>query len=198
MFTGIIKTVGEIEHIDHHGDVLQIRIHPGEIDWREEVALGDSIAVNGVCLTVMAIDDNRFSFEVSGETLVCTHGLDSVGNRVNLERALRLSDRLDGHLVSGHVDGIGIVKEFSQQEDRCRLVIQAPDTLLKYIAPKGSITVDGVSLTINRAEENSFEVNLVPYTLQHTNFSYLKPGDKVNLETDMIARYVDRLLNHAG
>lgn len=197
MFTGIVEAVGKIEHIDRGEDVLQISIHPGEIDWRE-VALGDSIAVNGVCLTVMVIDDNQFSFEVSGETLACTHGLDSIGNWVNLERALRLSDRLDGHLVSGHVDGVGIVKEISQQEDRCRLVIQVPETLLKYIAPKGSITVDGVSLTINRVEENIFEVNLVPYTLQHTNFSFLKPGEKVNLETDMIARYVDRLLTHAG
>jgi len=197
MFTGIVKTVGKIEHIDYREDVLQIRIHPGEIDWRE-VALGDSIAVNGVCLTVMAIDDNRLSFEVSGETLACTNGLDRVGNRVNLEQALRLSDRLDGHLVSGHVDGVGTVKEISQHEDRCQLVIQAPDALLKYIAAKGSITVDGVSLTINRVEENVFEVNLVPYTLQHTNFAFLKPGEKVNLETDMIARYVARLLNHAG
>lgn len=197
MFTGIVKTVGNIEHIDQCEGILRIRIHPGAIDWRE-VAVGDSIAVNGICLTVMTIDDNKFLFEVSGETLACTHGLDKVGNQVNLEPALRLSDRLDGHLVSGHVDGVGTVQEISQQKDRCGVVIQTPDALLKYIAPKGSITVDGVSLTVNRVEGNSFEVNLVPYTLQHTNFSFLKPGGKVNLETDMIARYVARLLNHAG
>lgn len=193
MFTGIIETVGKIEHIEHAHDILRICIHPSEVDWRE-VALGDSIAVNGVCLTVMAIDDNRFSFEVSGETLACTHGLDKVGNPVNLEQALRLSGRLDGHLVSGHVDGIGVVKEIHQQEDRCRLAVQAPDALLPYIAPKGSITVDGVSLTVNQVEGNVFEVNLVPYTLAHTNFNFLTSGNKVNLETDMIARYVARLL----
>ncbi len=200
MFTGIIETVGKIEHIEHARDILQIRIHPGEVDWRE-VALGDSIAVNGICLTVMAINDNQFSFEVSGETLACTHGLDKVGGWVNLEQALRLSDRLDGHLVSGHIDGTGVVTEIHQQEDRCRLVIQAPDALLQYIAPKGSITVDGVSLTVNRVEGGFFEVNLVPYTLAHTNFNFLKSGNKVNLETDMIARYVARLLannNQAG
>lgn len=197
MFTGIVKTVGRIEHIDHHGDILQIHVHPGEIDW-QEVSLGDSIAVNGACLTVVAIDDNLLSFEISGETLACTHGLDRIGNRVNLERALRLSDRLDGHLVSGHVDGVGTVEEISQHGDRCRLRIRAPETLLKLIAPKGSITVDGVSLTVNQVEGDVFEVNLVPYTLQHTNFGFLQPGQRVNLETDMIARYVARLSNHAG
>ncbi|MDT8364285.1 MAG: riboflavin synthase [Nitrosomonas sp.] len=197
MFTGIVETVGKIERVDRNEDILRISIHPGEIDWREVVS-GDSIAVNGVCLTVMAIDNDKLSFEVSGETLACTHGLDVAGNLVNLEQALRLSDRLDGHLVSGHVDGVGTVKAFSQQEDCCRLAIQAPDALLGYIAPKGSITVDGVSLTVNRMEGSIFEVNLVPYTLQHTNLNFLQQDRKVNLETDMIARYVARLLTYAG
>jgi riboflavin synthase len=194
MFTGIVEAVGKIIFVNSDGDAMRVYIDPGEMEL-VDVSIGDSIAVNGACLTVTVIEEKSFAVDVSGETLNCTYGLNISGNAVNLEKALRLSDRLDGHLVSGHVDGVGEVSQFRQSGDRCLLMIRPPVPLLKYIAPKGSITVDGVSLTVNRAEDHDFEVNLIPHTLINTNFKYLEQGDKVNIEIDIVARYVARLLS---
>ncbi|MGG7055755.1 riboflavin synthase [Nitrosomonas sp. ANs5] len=196
MFTGIVEAVGRIKSVDAGGDALRIHIDPGGMDL-SDVAIGDSIAVNGACLTVTALENNSFAVDISGETLNCTCGLNLSDNPVNLEKALRLSDRLDGHLVSGHVDGVAEVTQFRQAGDRCLLAIHAPEALLQYIAPKGSVTVDGVSLTVNQVIDHSFEVNLIPHTLHNTNFKYLEQGKKVNLEIDIVARYVARLLNRA-
>lgn len=196
MFTGIVEAVGRIKSVDAGGDTLRVHIDPGGMDL-SDVAIGDSIAVNGACLTVAALENNSFAADISGETLNCTCGLSLFDNPVNLEKALQFSDRLDGHLVSGHVDGVAEVVQFRQVGDRCLLAIQAPEALLKYIAPKGSVTVDGVSLTVNQVTGLSFEVNLIPHTLQNTNFKYLEQGKKVNLEIDIVARYVARLLNQA-
>lgn len=196
MFTGIIEAVGRIQRICPKKDAVRIYIDPGKLDL-SDVAVGDSIAVNGVCLTVTALEEDCFTVDVSGETLSCTYGLDIPNNLLNLEKALRFSDRLDGHLVSGHVEGVGEVIQFTQTGDRCLLAIQPPPQLFKYIIPKGSITVDGVSLTVNQVMSGQIEINLIPYTLANTTFKQFKPGRKVNLETDMIAKYVARLLEQA-
>ena len=160
----------------------------------DDVQLGDSIAVNGVCLTVVEKEANAFTVDVSRETLNCTAGVDQQGARVNLEKALRLSDRLGGHLVSGHVDGVGEVVSFTDLGESWRLAIQAPQALAKYIAAKGSITVNGVSLTVNRVTGMAFEVNLIPHTLAVTTLGELRAGSRVNLEIDLIARYVERMM----
>lgn len=194
MFTGIIEAVGEIKHITALEDGLCLRISPGLLDLGD-VRIGDSIAANGVCLTVTNLVNGTFSVDVSRETLNCTQGLDKAGGRVNLEKALRLSDRLGGHLVSGHVDGIGEVVEFKPAGESYLLVIKAPGALSKYIAKKGSITVNGVSLTVNGIVGDEFEVNLIRHTLEMTTLCDLKAGTKVNLEADMVARYVERLMN---
>lgn len=194
MFTGIIESVGEIKHIATLEQGLRLSIAAGGLDLNE-VRIGDSIAVNGICLTVVSRGPGEFSVEVSRETLDCTQGLDSPGE-VNLEKALRLSDRLGGHLVSGHVDGVGKVVKF-EAAGECRLLtVRSPHALAKYIAQKGSITVNGVSLTVNRVEGDDFDINLIPHTLEMTNLKSLQPGDRVNLEVDLIARYVERMLNH--
>ncbi|HWS14185.1 MAG TPA: riboflavin synthase, partial [Rhodocyclaceae bacterium] len=157
------------------------------------VALGDSIAVSGVCLTVISRESDHFAVDVSRETLDCTVGLDAPGE-VNLEKALRLSDRLGGHLVSGHVDGVGEVAKFEPVGESYELVIRAPQSLAKYIARKGSVTVDGVSLTVNRVDGAEFSINLIPHTLSVTTLRRLAPGARVNLEVDLVARYVERML----
>jgi len=193
MFTGIVEAVGRVRRVCPKEDVIRLYVDPGKLDLAD-VAIGDSIAVNGICLTVTAFEEGCFTVDVSGETLSCTYGLDIPDNPLNLEKALRFSDRLDGHLVSGHVEGVGEVVQFAQLGDRCLLVIQPPPQLLKYIIPKGSITVDGVSLTVNRVTSGQVEINLIPHTLANTTFKQFKPGRKVNLETDMIAKYVARLL----
>lgn len=193
MFTGIIQAVGELKRIASQGGGLRLDIAPGVLDLRD-VNTGDSIAVNGVCLTVTTLADGTFSVDVSRETLSCTIGLDRRSGRVNLEKAMRLSDRLGGHLVSGHVDGIGEVVTFKPDGESYRLAIKAPASLLKYIAKKGSITVNGVSLTVNAVAGDKFEVNLIPHTLAVTTLSALEAGAKVNLEVDMLARYVERLI----
>jgi len=193
MFTGIIEAVGEIKRIIPLEKGISLRIASPGLDL-SDINIGDSIAVNGVCLTVTALANEEFSVDVSRESLNCVQGLDIQGGRVNLEKALRLSDRLDGHLVSGHVDGVGETVKFEQAGESYLLAIKAPNPLLKYIARKGSVTVNGVSLTVNRLAGDEFEVNLIPHTLAVTTLADLKTGVKVNLEVDMLARYVERLM----
>ena len=193
MFTGIIEAVGEIKQIIPKNNALSLQIAPGKLDM-SDVKIGDSIAVNGVCLTVTDLGNAFFSVDVSEETLSCTHGLTQIGNYVNLEKAMRLSDRLGGHLVSGHVDGVGEVTTFEQLGENYLLAIKSPAHLLKYITTKGSITVNGVSLTVNRIHGDILEINLIPHTLIETNLKHLKQGEQINLESDMLARYVARLM----
>jgi riboflavin synthase len=196
MFSGIIAAVGRITELTPRNDgtpTVRLAIDAGRLDL-DDVAQGDSIACNGVCLTVVDRQDNRFFVDVSPETLSCTVGLDAPGP-VNLEKALRLADRLGGHLVSGHVDGIGKVLRFDPVGDNRLLEIRAPEVLAKYIARKGSITVNGVSLTTNTVNGARFTINLIPHTLEATTLGRLKPGGHANLEIDLIARYVERMLN---
>lgn len=191
MFTGIVAAVGRIEKIDPAAGGVRLHIATGALDMGD-VQLGDSIAVNGVCLTVVAFDNNFFDAEVSQASLAVVAGFHA-GAAVNLEKALRLADRLGGHLMSGHVDGTGTVAQFEAVGDNRRLVIEAPAAIARYIARKGSIAVDGVSLTVNAVKGNAFEVNLIAHTLGATTLQQLKPGVRVNLEVDMLARYVERL-----
>jgi riboflavin synthase len=193
MFAGIVAAVGRIAHARGHGDGVRIRIEAGGLPM-DDVKVGDSIAVQGVCLTVVALDAKGFEADVSKATLAVTHGL-AEGREVNLERSLRLGDRVDGHLVSGHVDGVGRVAEVEELGGSARVVIEAPESLARYIAPKGSIAVDGVSLTVNAVDGSRFEVNLIPHTRAVTAFRTLARDGKVNLEVDMLARYVERALN---
>lgn len=193
MFSGIIADVGRIINtVDREGG-LRLTIDTNTLGL-EDVLLGDSIAVNGVCLTVVALDGYVFIVDVSRETLDCTVGLDALGAAVNLEKALRLSDRLGGHMVSGHVDGVGYVVACEDLGESWKLTLRAPQVLAKFIAPKGSITVNGVSLTINQVNGNEFALNLIPHTLEMTNLNAIAAGENVNLEVDMIARYVERML----
>lgn len=197
MFTGIIQTLGHISHIEARGGDLRLIIVAPGLDY-SDVKLGDSIAVNGVCLTAVELGRDSFTVDVSRESLNCTVGLDGVGREVNLEKALRLADRLGGHLVSGHVDGVGQVLSFEPVDDCFELVIRAPQALAKYISAKGSITVNGVSLTTNRVEGADFSINLIPHTLEQTTLKHLKAESPVNLEVDLIARYVERMLGNRG
>lgn len=191
MFTGIIQSVGAITQAAPAGTDIQLAIATQQLDM-SDVQLGDSIAVNGVCLTVVKLDDAHFEAHVSHETLSVTVGLNKA-HPVNLEKALRLSDRLGGHLVSGHVDGVGEVVNFEQLGDCWRLDIRAPHAISKYIAVKGSICVDGVSLTVNTVARDEFSINLIPHTLENTTLRLLSAGSRVNLEIDQIARYVERM-----
>jgi len=195
MFTGIVAATGRIHRIQPLADGLRLSIDPGGLDM-SDVAVGDSIACNGVCLTVVERGGGQFTVDVSRETLNCTVGLDAVGE-LNLEKALRLADRLGGHLVSGHVDGVGEVVKFAPVGESHELVIRAPKALARYIARKGSIAVDGVSLTTNRVADVAggaeFSINLIPHTVEVTTLRRLKPGSRVNLEIDLIARYVERI-----
>jgi len=178
MFTGIVQAVGKIV------SVKPFVLDAGKLPLAD-VKVGDSICVQGACLTVTKKRGKRLSFDVSQETLECTSGLDRVGP-VNLEKALRLADRLGGHLVTGHVDGVGLVT----QAKGSVYTFRAPKAVAKYVAPKGSICIDGVSLTVNRVKGAEFEVNLIPHTLKVTTLSRLNPGTEVNLEADLVARYV--------
>lgn len=193
MFSGIIAALGRIEQITPRDAGCRLTIDAGRLDLGD-VQLGDSIACNGVCLTVVALDAPRFAVDVSPETLNCTVGLDVPGGEINLEKALRLADRLGGHLVSGHVDGVGEVLRFDPVGDNRLLEIRAPAELARYIARKGSITVNGTSLTTNTALGEVFTINLIPHTLEQTTLKHLQPGSRVNLEVDLIARYCERLL----
>jgi riboflavin synthase len=192
MFTGIVQAVGTIESVTPLEEGLRLAVDAGAIG-RGGVALGDSICVQGACLTVVAIDGARLAFDVSRETLACTVGLDRPGP-VNLEASLALGDKLGGHLVTGHVDGLGEVLAFEPVGESRRLRLRVPKALARYVARKGSITIDGVSLTVNRVEDDVFEVNLIPHTLAVTTLSRLAVGAKVNLEVDLIARYVERMV----
>lgn len=192
MFTGIVTAIGRIASARPHGDGLRLRIDaPGF--GMEDVALGDSIALQGVCHTVVAKDAGGFEVDTSAATLAVTTGLDE-GREVNLEKSLTLADRLGGHLVSGHVDGVGSVVAFEDLGGSWRLEVEMPRELRRYVARKGSIAVDGVSLTVNAVAGSRFEVNIIPHTRAVTTLRRLAPGSPVNLEVDMTARYLERLV----
>ncbi len=191
MFTGIIQSVGAITQATPVGADMHLTIATQQLDM-SDVQLGDSIAVNGACLTVVNLTASQFEAHVSKETLSVTEGLQHT-HPVNLEKALRLSDRLGGHLVSGHVDGVGEVVRFESLGECWRLDIRAPHAISKYIAIKGSICVDGVSLTVNTVTGDEFSINLIPHTLENTTLKLLNVGNRVNLEVDQIARYVERM-----
>ena len=195
MFTGIVQAVGRIAATERKGDGLRIALDIGMHD-ATDVAVGDSIAVNGCCLTIVEVNGSTLTFDVSAETLACTTGLDRVGD-VNVEMALRLADRLGGHLMTGHVDGVGTVIAFEAVAGDAggswRLEVEAPAELAKFIAAKGSIAVHGVSLTVNGVAGSRFHVNLIPHTLAVTTLRALAAGANVNLEVDLVARYVARL-----
>jgi riboflavin synthase len=195
MFTGIIQSIGRIEAVTGQGVDVKLSIAAQDLDL-SDVQLGDSIAVNGVCLTATHLTATHFEVHVSRETLSVTVGLANE-NKVNLEKALRLSDRLGGHLVSGHVDDVGEVTQFEQVGDCWLLAIRAPHALAKYIAKKGSICINGVSLTVNSIADDIFCINIIPHTLTNTNLSELSVGVRVNIEIDQIARYVERMTEWA-
>ena len=194
MFTGIIQSIGEIATIEPKGDDARVRVLTNKLDLAD-VQLGDSIAVNGVCLTAVELPGDGFWADVSGETLSCTTFKSlTVGEKANLEKALTPTTRLGGHLVSGHVDGIGKVVERFNDGRSVRFHIQTPNEMAKYIAEKGSVCVDGISLTVNAVKGAVFELNIVPHTLQETTMGQFRVGTEVNLEVDIIARYLERLI----
>lgn len=195
MFTGLIEGVGRIAALEPLGGDMRLRVAAGTLPF-DGVQMGESIAVSGVCLTVVGFDVDSFAADASTETLsLTTLGGLAVGDAVNLERAMRPTDRLGGHLVSGHVDGVGRVLSIHDDARAQRWRFSAPASLSKYIATKGSICVDGVSLTVNAVDDEGFEVALIPHTVAHTAFSATRIGDVVNLEVDLVARYVERLLS---
>lgn len=198
MFTGIVEATGKIATVQPlEGEGLRVMVVSEHFPLTD-VAIGDSIAVSGACMTVVAKTERSFKFDISAESLRCTVGLDDPGREVNLEKAMRFGDRIGGHLVSGHVDGLGEVMKFQQVGESWQLVVQAEKSLAKYVAIKGSIVIDGVSLTTNQVKDVQdrciFSVNLIPHTVEVTTLKHLKVGDKVNLEIDLIARYLERML----
>ena len=194
MFTGLIQGVGRLRALEPRGGDVRIHIDAGSLPFTD-VAMGESIAVNGVCLTVVAFDARSFAADASTETLALTTlGALREGQPLNLERALQAQDRLGGHLVSGHVDGVGRVLDVHEDARAQRWRFSVPKALAKYVAKKGSICVDGVSLTVNAVDAESFDVALIPHTVSHTAFAETRVGDAVNLEIDLVARYVERLL----
>ena len=204
MFTGIITGVGRIAAVHDlgrsldHGKRLEISTPAHYLD---DVGLGDSIALNGACMTVTSFNttQNLFTIDISAESLAKTAGLDHIGTVLNLEKARRANDRLGGHIVSGHVDGMGVVSQFEQIGESWLLQVMAPLSLAKYLAYKGSITVNGVSLTVNRFEDSPegclVSINLIPHTIENTALGHLKDGSQVNLEIDTVARYVERMIS---
>jgi riboflavin synthase len=193
MFTGLVEGVGVIVGLTPMAEGLRLAVKTSFP--AAELALGESVAVGGACLTVVVLESPRAVFEVSPETLACTtFPLKKVGDRVNLERALKIGDRLGGHLVTGHVDGVGVVQELRPGPAHVQIKFQLPAALSRYVIDKGSIAVDGVSLTVNVVTGNSFTVNVIPHTAKETTLAALKRGDRVNLETDIIGKYVARLL----
>lgn len=195
MFTGIVQAIGKIRALTPQAGDVRLEIDAAGLP-PDRIQIGDSIAVNGCCLTVIAKSDNCFSADASSETLTLTTlGSLSAGSPVNLEPSLTLAAPLGGHLVVGHVDGVGVVQSRREDARSVRFDIEAPMELAHYIARKGSICVDGVSLTVNAVEANRFEVNIIPHTLEHTNMHDYRTGTRVNLEVDLIARYLERLLS---
>ncbi|HKE48470.1 MAG TPA: riboflavin synthase [Rhodanobacteraceae bacterium] len=193
MFTGIVQAVGRIAAIEHRDGNVRLDIDAAALGLND-VGIGDSIAVGGVCLTVATLDGARFGADVSGETLArTTLGALAAGDPVNLEKSLRLADRLGGHLVSGHVDGVGRVVKVENDGAAQRWTFSTPPSLARYIAVKGSVAIDGTSLTVNEVDGDTFGITLIPHTLAVTTFGARKPGDAVNLEVDLVARYVERL-----
>jgi riboflavin synthase len=195
MFTGIIQSVGKIQELTRRGPDIRMGIASGKLDL-SAVNLGDSIAVGGVCLTATDLHPDGFAADVSAETLRCTtFAALRTGDAVNLEKSLTMATPLGGHLVSGHVDGVAEVKSRGEVGQSLRLVIEAPSSLARYIAAKGSICIDGVSLTVNDVQNATFEVNIVPHTLRETTLGSLAAGTRVNVEVDLMARYAERLLS---
>ncbi len=198
MFTGIVQAIGKVREPEKLGNGVRLTIWAPTLGL-EDVAIGDSIAVNGACMTVVdKTDKDEFKIEVSAESLSKTTGLDTFGE-VNLEKAMRLGDRFDGHMVSGHVDGVGVVESMEKIAESYKLVIRAPRVLSQYLAYKGSITVNGVSLTINSVEDTAMDtlisINLIPHTIEVTTLKHLKAQSEVNLEIDTIARYIERMMS---
>ena len=194
MFTGIISAIGELAELEPRGGDARLSINAGDLSM-SDVQLGDSIACNGTCLTAVELTENGFVADVSVETLtLTTTGSLKPGNRINLEKAMQASDCFGGHIVSGHVDGIGEVVSLHEDARSWRFRIRAPRELAKYVAHKGSITVDGTSLTVNHVDGAEFELNIVPHTMTHTIMGDYQVGSKVNLEVDLVARYLERLL----
>lgn len=193
MFTGIIEAVGTVESVLPSGATAAVRIASGGLDL-DDVAIGDSIAVNGVCLTVKELSGKSIDFDVSAETLEVTSGF-RAGDRVNLEKSLRLDARIGGHLVSGHVDAVGDIDEIVEYDGNRVMSVRFPESLARFFARKGSVSVNGVSLTLNAVDRGRFTVNLIPHTLAVTNLGDLGKGSQVNLEIDLVARYVERMLS---
>lgn len=194
MFTGIIETVGKLAAITPKGDDISITVNSGKLDM-SDVKLGDSIATNGVCLTVVAMTENSYTADLSLETLKMTGFTDyQVGDKVNLEKAMLPTTRFGGHIVSGHVDGVGTIVERNQVGRSVEFWVELPEDLDKYVAHKGSITVDGISLTVNELRKSAFKLTIVPHTSDETTINNFQVGTKVNLEVDVLARYMERLL----
>ncbi len=194
MFTGIIESKGTIRSIEDLNGDRRITIDTDDLDT-DDISIGDSIAVNGVCITVVKLEDNAFSADLSSETLSCTSFSNlKAGRRVNLEKAMQLGDRLHGHIVSGHVDAVGRIKSREEEARSVRFTIELPVSLLRYVSRKGSVCIDGVSLTVNEKYSHGFMVNIIPHTLEQTIFPDYVPGDSVNIEVDLIARYLESLL----
>jgi riboflavin synthase len=194
MFTGIITAIGKVEALQAQGGDILLKVNSQDLDL-SDVKLGDSIANNGVCLTVIAIDNTILSFDVSRESIERTSLANlQIGSEINLEKALAVGERLGGHIVSGHVDGLGKVTSMQESARSVQFRFEVPAGLERYIAEKGSICIDGTSLTVNNVADNWFEVNIIPHTMQETIMKAYKVGTKVNLEVDLIARYLERLL----
>jgi len=197
MFTGLVEGVGEVIGLTPMAEGLRLAVKTSFP--AAELSLGESVAVAGACLTVVALNPPRADFEVSPETLAATtFPLKKVGDRINLERALRIGDRLGGHLVTGHVDGMGVVREVRSGPAHIQMKFELPAALSRFVIVKGSVAVDGVSLTVNTCQGNAFTVNVIPHTARETTLAFLKVGDRVNLETDIIGKYVARLLGKDG
>lgn len=195
MFTGIIEAIGTVKSLTEINSEWRLELEVSQLDM-SDVKLGDSIAVNGCCLTVVAMTDSSFAADVSNETLRCTSlGLLKANSRVNLEKAMQATDRFGGHIVSGHVDGVGKMIESSPEGQSVKLVFEVPDELNRYIAAKGSICIDGTSLTVNEVTENSFAINVIPHTQVETIIGDYQVGRPVNLEVDLVARYLERLMS---
>ena len=192
MFTGIIEAIGRVAVVKPAGQSAALSIDAGGLDM-SDVAVGDSVACNGVCLTVTSLVPKGFTVDVSQETLRVTAGF-AAGNAINLEKSLRLLDRLSGHLVSGHVDGVGEVIGVKPVDANREITVRFPGELARFFAVKGSIAINGVSLTVNTVARDCFSLNLIPHTLAVTSLQELNPGDRINLEIDLIARYVERML----